>query len=76
MMDDVEHSGEVLLEGGIGGLCEQLGRETFGGYAIQGSSVHLDLGLQDEVGQSGETGYAVLEGKPRTHWEDAEVDLL
>ena len=76
VLDDGEHGGEVLLEGGVGCFREPFRWQTFGGDAVCEGSVYLDGGLQHEVGQSGETGDAIFERKARPHGEDAEIDLL
>ena len=76
VLDDGEHGGEVLLEGGVGCFREPLRRQTFGGDAVREGSVYLDGGLQNEVGQGGKAGDSVLEGEARPHGEYAEIDLL
>ena len=65
-----------MLEGGVGRLGEPFWRQAFGGYPFGRLSVHLQFGLQDEMGQGGEAGDAVFEWESRPHGEAAKIDLL
>ena len=65
-----------MFKGGFGRLGEPFGRKPFGRDANDGFAVDFHFDLLDEVGESGETGYAVFERESRPHGEDAKIDLL
>jgi hypothetical protein len=76
MSNNLEHGGEVGLKGGVRTLGEPLRGKPLGCDPFRKGSVHLDLDLKDEVRKGGQARNPILEGKARSHREDAKIDLL
>ena len=76
MANNLEHGRQILLESRIRILGEPLRWQTLGCDPFRKVSINLDSDFEDEMGEGGQAGNPILEGKARTHREDAKINLL
>ena len=76
MANNLEHGGEVVFKSGVRSLGEPLRGQALGCNPFRKVSIDLNLDLKDEVRKGGQARNPILEGKARSHREDAKIDLL
>jgi hypothetical protein len=76
MSNNLEHGGEVGLKGGVRTLGEPLRGQPLGCDPFRKVSIDLNLDPEDEVRKCGQARNPILEGKARTHRENAKINLL